>query len=58
MKLVFRTAALAAFTAGLLAGATSAHAARAYIGSADYQAAAKLREGAGTVTMRLLVDPA
>ncbi len=35
-----------------------ADAARAYIGSADYQAAAKLREGAGTVTMRLLVDPA
>ena len=33
MKLVFRTAALAAFTAGLLAGATSAHAARAYIGT-------------------------
>ena len=33
MKSVLRTAALAAFTAGLLAGATSAHAARAYIGT-------------------------
>jgi uncharacterized protein (DUF1330 family) len=35
-----------------------AEAARAYIHSAEYQAAARLREGAGTVTMRLLVDPA
>jgi len=35
-----------------------AEAARAYVRSAEYQAGAKLREGAGTVTMRLLVDPA
>ena len=35
-----------------------AEAARAYVRSAEYQAAAKLREGAGTVTLRLLVDPA
>ena len=33
MQSVLRTAALAAFTAGLLASATSAHAARAYIGT-------------------------
>lgn len=30
--------------------------ARAYIASAEYQAAKALREGAGTVVMRLLVD--
>lgn len=30
--------------------------ARAYIGSADYQAAARLREGAAAVVMRLLGD--
>ena len=35
-----------------------ADAARAYVASAEYQAGAKLREGAGTVTMRLLIDPA
>jgi uncharacterized protein (DUF1330 family) len=35
-----------------------ADAARAYISSAQYQAAAALRAGAGEVTMRLLVDPA
>ncbi|WP_439532344.1 DUF1330 domain-containing protein [Polymorphobacter sp.] len=33
-------------------------AARAYVTSSEYQAAAKLREGAGTVTLRLLADPA
>ncbi|OAN56560.1 DUF1330 domain-containing protein [Sphingobium sp. TCM1] len=35
-----------------------ADAARAYIASAQYQAAAALRAGAGEVVMRLLVDPA
>lgn len=35
-----------------------ADAARAYIASAEYQAAAALRAGAAEVTMRLLVDPA
>lgn len=35
-----------------------AEAARAYIASAQYQAAAALRAGAGEVVMRLLVDPA
>lgn len=33
-------------------------AARAYIASLQYQAALKLREGAATVSMRLLIDPA
>jgi uncharacterized protein (DUF1330 family) len=36
----------------------TAEAAKAYITSAEYQAGAKLREGAGTVLSRLLVDPA
>lgn len=35
-----------------------AESARAYIASAQYQAAAALRVGAAEVTMRLLVDPA
>jgi len=35
-----------------------AQSARAYIASPEYQAALKLREGAATVSMRLLVDPA
>ncbi|OYY72594.1 DUF1330 domain-containing protein [Sphingomonas sp. 28-63-12] len=34
-----------------------ADAARSYIGSPEYQAAAALRAGAGTVESRLLVDP-
>lgn len=35
-----------------------ADAARAYIGSADYRAAAAARVGAASVVMRLIVDPA
>ena len=36
----------------------SAEAARAYVTSPEYRAGAALREGAGTVESRLLVDPA
>lgn len=36
----------------------TADAARAYVASPEYQAGKKLREGAGVVETRLLIDPA